>query len=215
MFRNSRRSSFENFQSCQEPPVVISSLLPFIPSNTDKRDRIYHERYLQLREEFKTATQIRQNTATLTNGFTPTPENRELNRKTIVFPEYEPQKQCLYVRPKGLLQVDPSKFQITPSELTMLRKRHHIALTQVDVSTATGEVRNVKTPSSLEKKSVSMSCTLPSLSPSRTRSDNNTLSSMNDDTENWSASTPQSLTKQKKGYYIPLPRSPICSRPTK
>lgn len=150
MFQNPRRNSFENRQSCNESPIVISSLTPYVPSTTSGSDAKYDNQYTKLKAEFRTASQTRQNTATLTNNYSPIAKKaKPLSRKRIVFPEYEAQKQCLYVRPKGLLQVDPSRFQITPSELTMLRGKHHVQLSQVDVSTATGEVRTLPTPASL------------------------------------------------------------------
>lgn len=110
MFKNPRRNSYENQQSCDESPIVISSLTPFVPSNTTDRDTKYDNQYTKLKHEFHTASQTRQNTATLTNNYSPTKrESPALFKKSIVFPEYEAQKQCLYVRPKGLLQVDPSR----------------------------------------------------------------------------------------------------------
>jgi hypothetical protein len=233
MFRNQRRGSHENRLSCAESPIIVSSLTPYVPSDTSERDKKYDNQYVKLKTEFRTTSQTRQNTATLTNNYSPTKRESHLNRKSIVFPEYEPQKQCLYVRPKGLLQVDPSRFQITPSELTMLRGKHHVALAQVDVSTATGEVKRLATPSTsrLNEQRSRHSFKLPSTSTSVSNNDgNNGVSSsqvdspehsvMEDSLEDLDMRVTHSATGvrerggNKKGFVIPLPHSTIYNKTT-
>lgn len=220
MFRNKRRTSFENNSSSSEAPIVVSCLTPFVPPKTTAREQMYADRYSQLSREFKTALQTRQNPATLTNNFSPTKQDFRLNKKSIVFEEYEDQKQCLYVRPKGLLQVDPSRFQITPSELTMLRGKHHVALTQVDVSTATGEVKRLKTPMACPYDNYtnqSLSVMIPSALNSANNSTSGTpyrnpRSPVELDDHLSTCSSLGSHRSSKKGYVIPLPHGTIYNK---
>lgn len=203
---------------------MVSSLTPFIPPKTTERDRRYDEHYNNLRNEFRTTAETRKNSATLTNNFSPTRRDSRINKRSIVFPEYEEQKQCLYVRPKGLLQVDPSRFQITPSELTMLRGKHHIALTQVDVSTATGEVKHLKTPPvnnfQEEFSSSSFAIKIPSAlnsvnnsgSVSFRRAESAPLADMDDQLSTSSSSVVSQ--RGKKGFLIPLPHGTIYNKTT-
>jgi hypothetical protein len=213
MFQNPRRSSFENRYSCSESPIVVSSLTPYVPTNTSARDEKYNNQYVKLKHEFRTASSTRQNTATLTNNFSPTKRECHINKKSIVFPEYEAQKQCLYVRPKGSLQVDPSRFQITPSELTMLRGKHDVALKQVDVSTATGEVRRLETPATSMAADNSMTLSsfkLPSTPSSPGGSlMQDSLADIIDDQLSTGSSLASSSRQQRKAYVIPLPHNTI------
>mmetsp|Transcript_25716 Transcript_25716/g.43326 ORF Transcript_25716/g.43326 Transcript_25716/m.43326 type:complete len:223 (+) Transcript_25716:134-802(+) len=220
MFRNKRRTSLDNHCSSSEAPIVVSCLTPYVPPKTTAREQMYANRYKELSAEFRTASQTRQNPATLTNNFSPTKCDSRLNKKSIVFEEYEDQKQCLYVRPKGLLQVDPNRFQITPSELTMLRGKHHVALTQVDVSTATGEVKRLKTPAACQFDSYmnpSLSVTIPSAQGAANNSNHGTpsrhpRSPHEFDDHMSSCSSLGSQRSSKKGYVIPLPHGTVYNK---
>jgi hypothetical protein len=222
IFAVERRRPSENDRSCSgAPPIVQSSLTPLPPPHATAVEKMYHNNYLKLKKEFHTATQVRQNTSTLTNNFAPVVLTQHIDRQRIVFPEYEPQKQCLYVRPKGLLQTDPHRLQITPSELTMLRERHQVALTQVDLSPATGEVRMLKTPATsicggrdtdtlssapgsiffnTSLKTASVASPPPPTSNLRQQSDASISTANSHNSSKW---------KQKKYFVIPLPHNTV------
>jgi hypothetical protein len=215
MFTNTRRTSYDNNQSCHESPIVVSSLTPFVPSDNTTRDRKFNNRYSKLKSEFHTASQTRQNTATLTNNYSPTVRHKNINRSTIVFPEYAPQKQSLYVRPKGLLQVDPTRFQITPSELTMMRRKHEGALTQVDVSEATGEVKVLDTPVSMTQRSCGYySVTFPQSTATALSVDTPMHDSVQTEEDEMSLASSTISSRQRKLFTIPLPHSTIYKKMT-
>ena len=222
MFRNKRRNSFDNQLCSSQAPIVVSSLAPLPPAAPPHNHAHYDQQYQKLKKEFYSTTQIRQNTATLTENYSPAKRRSHSNlkkkpRKPIVFQPYEEQKQCLYVRPKGLLQVDPKRFQITPSELTMLRGTHYVALTQVDVSTATGEVKRLEVPPSSPIHETGMKNTSFSINVPQSTS---TLDPIDVNDNLSTCSSAQSLTlksppgRSRKGYFIPLPHGNVYNKTT-
>ena len=214
MFKNPRRTSYDNSISGSEAPIVVSSLITNLPPVQSERQARYDKQYATLRKEFFSATQTRQNTATLTDNYSPIKRTQKMKRKPIVFHEYEAQKQCLYVRPKGLLQVDPSRFQITPSELTMLRGRHYVALTQVDISTATGEVKRLEVPPSPIRETSSRS-SLRNCSVTLPGSRCSSPAVAFDDESNTTCGSSRlnsAKNHDRKNYYIPLPHNNVYNK---
>jgi hypothetical protein len=106
----------------------------------------------------------------------------------------------------------------------MLRGKHHIALTQVDVSTATGEVKQLKTPPvnnfQEEFNSSSFAIKIPSAlnsvnnsgSVSFRRAESAPLADMDDQLSTSSSSVVSQ--RGKKGFLIPLPHGTIYNKTT-